>query len=278
MASPLQDIKIWDIQDRTRRANATRPWVVRWKVDGAERSRAYRTRTEADHVRARLLVAAREGKPFDRASGLPTSWLPTPEGRRLHAWIREWLAEQWPEWQPRTRTSAVEAMSRFVPAVRASSVPPAPANLRRYLVDALRPGTVIDERDPCERWLARWSPTLEELSRETMARAERDLSTGLRGQQLGPAVVDRYRKVAHAAIGRAVDLGLLDADPWPPAPRGRNARKARRRRRSVDIRRLPEPLTMVGIIEAIRSHQPGSLTYQMMTAIAYTRACGRRRS
>jgi integrase len=269
VAPPLQDIKIWDIQDRTSRSNATRPWVVRWKVDGAERSRAFRTKAEADHVRARLMIAAREGELFDRPTGLPVSWQPAPEQRRLHSWVREWLAEQWPEWQPRTRTSAVEALSRFVPAVYISSAAPAPRDLRRYLVDALRPEFRIDEHHACERWLSSWSPPLDQLAPEMMARAERQLGTGLRGQLLGASVVDRYRKVAHAAIIRAVDLRIIDTDPWPPPPRGRRTRKSNRRRRSVDVRRLPEPDVMANVIDAIRSHHPASRTYQVMTAVAY---------
>ena len=96
MASPLQDIRIWDIQDRTHRTEAVRPWVLRWRVDGAERSQAYKTKVEADHVRARLLSRPAMASA-DRQSGLPLSWLPkepAPSDRRLHVWIREWLAEQ----------------------------------------------------------------------------------------------------------------------------------------------------------------------------------------
>lgn len=269
MPAPVQDIRIWDIQDRTKRASASRPWVLRWKVDGAERSRAFKTKAEADHVRSRLVVAARDGEVFDRATGLPMSWQPRPADRRLYEWVRDWLAEQWPEWQPRTRRSAVEALSRFVPAVRPPSAASAPAELRRYLLDALVPGAAVDPGHRCERWLRQWSPPLEELSREMLARAERELAIGLQGQQLGAAVVGRYRKVAHAAVLRAVDLGLVETDPWPPPPRGRRNRKATRLRRSVDVRRLPGPNTMAAVIEAIRTHQPGSRTYQVMTAVAY---------
>jgi hypothetical protein len=32
---------------------------------------------------------------------------------RVHEWSRRWLAEQWQEWQPRTRASAAEALGRF---------------------------------------------------------------------------------------------------------------------------------------------------------------------
>jgi integrase len=102
-----------------------------------------------------------------------------------------------------------------------------------------------------------------------LARAERELLTGVQGQPLGAAVSSRYRKTAHAAIVRAVDLGIIEADPWPPPPRGRRLRKATRTRRSVEIRRLPSPATMQAIIAAIRTHQPGSRIYEVMTAVAY---------
>ena len=269
MASPVQDVRIWDIQDRTKRSNASRPWVLRWKVDGAERSRAFTTKAEADHVRARLLIARREGEVFDRASGLPLSWQAQPADRRLHEWVREWVAEQWPEWQPRTRRSAVEALSRFVPAVYPASAAAPPPGLRRYLVDTLVPEADVDPAHRCERWMAQWSPPLGELSREMMAAAERRLVIGLRGQQLSASVASRYRKLGHAAIVRAVDLGIIAADPWPPAPRGRRNRKASRLRRSVDVRVLPDPVTMAAVIDAIPTYQPGSRTYQVMTAVAY---------
>lgn len=102
-----------------------------------------------------------------------------------------------------------------------------------------------------------------------LARAERELVTGLQGQQLSASVAGRYRKVARASLLRAVDLGILESDPWPPPPRGRRTRKATRRRRSVDVRQLPGPATMAAVIEAIRTHQPGSRAYQVMTAVAY---------
>lgn len=264
-----QDIRIWDIQDRTHRTEAVRPWVLRWRVDGAERSRALKTKAEADHIRARLLVAARDGEPFDRDSGLPLSWQPKPADRRLHVWVREWLAEQWPEWAPRTRRCNLEALSRFLPHVHAASAVTAPAELRRYLLSALDPDATIDPDHRCERWLDQWSPPLDDLNRETLARAQRQLAVGVKGQQLGAWAVSRYRKTAHAPLLRAVDLGVLDADPWPPAPRGRGTRKAAKLPRSVDVRRLPGPATMSAVLVAIKSHQPGSLIYQLMTAVAY---------
>jgi integrase len=269
VARPIQDVRIWEIQDRRRRVNATMPWVVRWKVDGAERSRAFRTKAEADHVRSQLLVAARTGEQFDRPTGEPASWQTGSNDRRTDSWAREWLAEQWPEWQPRTRSSAIEALARFVPLVRRSNAPHPPEDLRTYLTRALSPDADVDPEHRCEKWLRRWCLPLGELDRELMARVERQLVTSLKGQPLSASVASRYRKVAHACLRRAVDLGIIDVDPWPPAPKGRSRRKAARQRRAVDVRVLPNPVTMAATIEAIRTYQRGSRTYQLMTAVAY---------
>ena len=70
---------------------------------------------EAERFRSALLVAVQSGEAFDDVTGEPVSWQPLPEQMQAHAWARRWLAEQWPEWAPRTRVSAVEALTRLVP-------------------------------------------------------------------------------------------------------------------------------------------------------------------
>jgi integrase len=66
-----------------------------------------------------------------------------------------------------------------------------------------------------------------------------------------------------------VELGRLDVDPWPPAPKGRNRRKSERKRQAVDVKRLPDPERAAAVIQAMRTHQTGSRTYQLMSAVAY---------
>jgi hypothetical protein len=90
------------------------PYVVRVRIDGRERSRSFRTKTEADRYRAELLKAVRDGERFDDATGEPEAWQLPLSDMGVHEWTRRWLTEQWPEWQPRTRTSTVESLSRFV--------------------------------------------------------------------------------------------------------------------------------------------------------------------
>jgi integrase len=266
---PIQDVRIFDVQYRKPTAKNKRPRIVRWSIDGRQRSKAFHTKAEADRYRSQLINAQHAGETFDPETGEPTSWLPAPDDLQLHVWARQWLAEQWHEWQPRTRTSAVEALSRFLPLASVPRATPAPKELRGYLVRSLPPGGPVDDDDACEKWLSRCSLALSSLNRELLADVERRLALGDAGQPLSAWTAGRYRKVARSCIRRAVELEVLDSDPWPPAPRGRSRRKVSRQRRVVDVRRLPDPATMVKTIAAVQTHQPGSRKYRVMTAISY---------
>ncbi|MGH9071541.1 MAG: hypothetical protein ACRDX8_10360, partial [Acidimicrobiales bacterium] len=138
---PLPDVSIYGLQHRPAE-RPKRPWIVRWSVLGRQRSRSFRTKVEAERFRRGLLVAVESGGSFDAKTGEPTSWQPSPEALRAHEWARTWLAEQWPEWAPRTRRSAVEAISRLVPLLVAPTAPPGPAGLRAQLVASLVPDAV----------------------------------------------------------------------------------------------------------------------------------------
>lgn len=268
-ARPPQNVRIFGIQDRSSRPEARKPRIVRWRVDGRQHSQAFRTKAEADRFRSHLLIAQQEGELFDRQTGRPVSWSPNGGDTPLHVWARQWVAEQWPEWAPRTRREDVYSLSRFIPHVRRTGAGPPPAELRAYLRETLQPEVKLDPQHPCERWLDRWVLALAELDRSTLAEVSRLLGIGDSGQLLANETVRRYRRVAHGCIRRAVELDQIPTDPWPPTPRGRSRRKVNRASSAVDVRRLPGPGSVVAIIDALKSHQPGSRTYQAMTAVVY---------
>lgn len=263
---PVQDIRIWSVQ--VRRAK-NKPYSTRWVVDGRPHSRAFRTRAETDRYRSRLLVAQHDGEPFSARTGEPDSWNPTGGDLMVYAWAREWVAEAWREWSPRTRDSEIEALARFVPLTVDASAGVAPAGLRAHLTVALRHDAHVDQDSECERWLERWCLSLNELDERTLADADRQLGIGDRGQTLAANTAGRYRRVAHSCITRAVELKLIPTDPWPPARKGRSTRKSRRRSKAIDVKRLPDPRTMAALIVAMRNHQPASRMYQVMTAVGY---------
>jgi integrase len=86
---------------------------------------------------------------------------------------------------------------------------------------------------------------------------------------LSPTTALRYRRTARSCIRRAVDLDLIERDPWPPPMRGAKNRKVRRRARSqaIDIKSLPDPATMRRALAAMVNHQPASRQYQVMTSV-----------
>src|SRR3546814_6667273 len=114
-----------------------------------------RTKAEAERYRSALLVAQQSGEAFDDLTGESVSWQPLADEARAHEWARRWLAEQWPEWAPRTRASAVEALTRLIPLLVPPMAPQAPTGLRRHLGTWLRPDGASIEPE-CERWLDQW--------------------------------------------------------------------------------------------------------------------------
>jgi integrase len=264
---PLAEVSVYTVQHRSGNRNK-KPWITRWSLNRRQRSRAFRTRSEAERFRSGLLVAMQTGEAFDDTTGEPLSWQPLPDQLQAHQWARRWLAEQWPEWAPRTRVSDVEALARLVPLLVAPTAPSPPATIRAHLTSSLRPDGPSLDAD-AERWLEEWCLQLGQLSRSVLAEVDQRLAVRDDGGPLAPATVSRLRKVSKACIRRAVELGILDADPWPPPPRGRSQRKSTRVKRRVPIRNLPNPALMAQVIDAIASHQPASTTYRVMTAVAY---------
>ena len=168
-------------------------------------------------------------------------------------------------------SSNVEALTRLIPlAVPRDASPDPPRTFDAISSPASTRAVMARSIDAdSETWLRRWSMALVNLDKAILAEVDRRLAIGDKGQQLSPWTAGRNRKVARACIRRAVDLDVLEADPWPAAPKGRSRRKAVRRAKSVEIRRLPDPTTMARAIAAIPSHQPASRMYQVMIAVAY---------
>ena len=264
----MQVVKIYGVRDRRSTTQAKLPWVVRFTIDGRHRGKSFRTRTEADRYRGRLLQAVQDGGRFDETSGEPDAWQTPLAELGVHDWARRWLAEQWAEWQPRTRTSAIEALARFTTiAVRAGAKPP--DGLRVYLYTALASGADSDLDVVLERWLARNCLTLGELDRDRIADIDRKLALKLDGSQMAANTANRVRIVARACIQSAIAAGAVSADVWPQRSKSRARRKVARTKRSIDIRTLPSPAVMAVAIDAIVTQQPGSKTYRVMTAVAY---------
>jgi len=264
----MQTVKVYGVQDRRSTVQAKLPWVVRFTIDGRHRSKSFRTRIEADRYRGLLLQAVQDGSRFDETTGEPESWQTPLADVRVHEWSRRWLAEQWQEWQPRTRTSATEALARFI-TLAVERGAKTPEGLRVYLYTALSPHSEGGHDVRLEKWMARNCLTLGELDRERIADIDRRLGLKLDGSPMAANTANRIRIVARASVQSAIQAGAVAADVWPQRSKTRARRKVARTRRSVDVRALPGPAAMAEAIDAIVTQQPGSKTYRVMTAVAY---------
>ncbi len=268
MRRPVQEVKIYGVQDRRSRSEAKLPWVVRYTIDGRHRSKAHRTRAEAERFRGALLRAVQSGDRFDVVTGEPASWQVPLADTGVHEWSRRWLAEQWQEWQPRTRSSNAEALSRFV-VLAIEPAAQVPDGLRIYLQTSLRPDTSVARVKAHEDWMTKNCLPVGELDRERVADIDRRLAIRLDGTPMAASTANRNRTVARACVHAAVDAGALGVDPWPRRSKARAQRKVARKKGRVDVRSLPNPLVMARAIDAIATSQPASRTYRAMTAVAY---------
>lgn len=261
-------VVVWAIQDRRKR-NANKPWVVRWRVGGRQYSRAFNTRAQAERFDARLRVAADDGERFDPSSGLPMQWAGSE--LTVASWAQQWLAqgERWKEWAPRTRRGHIEALTRWILLLLRSSAPAMPDPLRGQLGKWLRPDRDTGDFRELELWLRRWSYQLDELSKQDVQGAVTGL--GMKGAKFdkpaAPATASRMRRTARVHFNAAVRLDMI-ADLWPPPPP--QTKKSRRARQpNVDRGRLPNRQQALDVIAAVRSHQPASAGYQVLTAGVY---------
>ncbi|HEX7131821.1 MAG TPA: tyrosine-type recombinase/integrase [Iamia sp.] len=268
MPRAVQRIHIYAVQDRRSNLQANRPWVVRWTVDGRERSRSFGRKGEAQRYRSELDRAVGDGSRFDPVTGEPLSWRPPLSDLGLHEWARRWLAEEWVEWAPRSRKSTVEVMARFVAlAVDGRSQPP--TDVRRYLQRTLGPGTESAREQRIEAWLNRRCLRLGDLDRERARDLAQRVTLKLDGTPMAAPNAARHRANCHACLIAAVEVGAIETDPWPRRTRSRSRRKSQRTSRAVDIRALPTPETMEAAIAAMANDKRGSLVYQAMTAVGY---------
>ncbi len=268
MARPMQEVKVYGVQDRRSTAQAKLPWVVRYTIDGRHRGKSFRTRAEADRYRSLLMQAVQAGGRFDETTGEPESWQTPLREVRVHEWSRRWLAEQWQEWQPRTRVSATESLARFI-TIATEQGAKTPEGLRVYLYTALAPGSEGVRDLQHEKWMAKNSLTLGDLDRERIADIDRRLGLKLDGSPMAANTTNRIRIIARASVQSAIEAGAVTADAWPQRSKTRARRKVARTKRSVDVRVLPSPAAMAEAIDAIVTQQPGSKTYRVMTAVAY---------
>jgi integrase len=213
------DVKFWDPKkiDDTARGR----WRVRWHVAGREHAKSFPLKPLADGFLAGLREAARAGRPFDTATGLPVT--ATPEGSEPISWYQHACAYaemKWNDLAPTSRRSTAEALTTVAIALTGSSSgAPDPAVLRRALFRwAFNPST-RNLTPPAEiaaalDWIAAASLQVTKLEDPAIIRqALTACARNINGKAAAATTQRRKRAVFSNACGYAAELGLLTANP-----------------------------------------------------------------
>jgi integrase len=242
------------------RRGRSRPWYVRWSVNGAERGpKIFATEQEADDYRSRLVLASRDGERWDLQTGLPNSWNATTP-MDLASFCRSYLTGLGPgTTKPRTVAAEDEALSRFVVAAMPGRAPSAPGNFSE--VGRWLRGEEVAPK--LNAWLTRWSPQISALDKCYLAKVHDALLTSCDGKPLATNTLRRRFNNVAKLLDAAVRSSLLDTNELvKPSRATYTARKPKKNNAAY-----PNVTQMLELLSCVESHQPSSRMYRAMTAI-----------
>jgi integrase len=250
-------VRFWDtrkISDTTRGR-----YRVRWAVDGREHCKSFATKALADAFLVTLKDAARDGKPFDPATGLPAQ--PKPAGRPAVTWYEHaWAYSQmkWPDLAAKSRRSTAESLTTITLALTGPHrKAPDRDVLRRALFGYAFNAASASQPVPAEitralEWIAKASLPVAALEEPDTVRAVLGAcARRLDGKPAAATTTRRKRAVFANALGYAVERRLLPANPLDQIQW-----KASEVAETVDRRSVANPAQAGKLLKAIRAQGP----------------------
>lgn len=224
-----------------------RRYRVKWRVNGRDKTRTFKTRAQADRLRSRLQVAANDGELFDLATGLPVSWLDAPPAPTWWSWSQEWLMLKWPQWSGHSRRSVVESLVTITPLMVRPGAPSPGQELAGWLRQCgYRPGPAGQADVPA--LLRTWSVPLPDIDVQLLERVLHRITTKADGHPMSAEVARRRRNTLGAVLRSAVRRGLLATNPME-----RIEWRTPSRSITVDIGTVPSPRDVEDIVEHVAS-------------------------
>lgn len=247
-------VQVWEITKRADRKS--RPWRVRWSVDGERFEELFRTKALATSFRSELVKAANDGVPFDRKTGRTVAEGRARNTTTCYAHFRAYIEVKWGRAAAKSRRSIAEGLVSATLLLLSDRRRGRPdeAVIRRalYLYGYNPPRWKADvpaEDAAALAWVERASipvATLADL--EVVRRVLDGLCVRLDGGPAAAATVSRKRATLYNALGYAVERDLLDANPidrvqWT-APEVAQA---------IDRRVVASPAQAVALLDGVRS-------------------------
>jgi integrase len=211
------DVRVFAIRRRPGR----KAFEVRWRVAGRDRSRSFMTRALADGYRAELVRAARTGLAFAPGTGEPESWAaPGPEPVTWYRHAVAYAEMKWPHLAPHSRASVADALATVTPLLTRDTGRRPPTQMLRAALYGHAFNPLLRSRAPdpdtasALAWVEQASLPVSQLGDPRVIRASLDgLCVRLDGSPAAANTITRKRAVFHGALGYAVELGLLPANP-----------------------------------------------------------------
>jgi integrase len=194
-------------------------------VAGEEHHRTFASRALAEGFRAELIRHQQRGVLFDIVTGLPEPLLRAQRSRSWFEHACRFVDVKWDHLAPKSRTSVADALATVTPALLASDRgQPAADELRSalyswaFVATARRSGRPPPDLASAIRWLERNTIGVSDLDDplrgpELVRAALDSLARQLDGKPAAPNTVARKRAVFYNALGYAVEVGLLVANP-----------------------------------------------------------------
>ncbi|MHB6911622.1 tyrosine-type recombinase/integrase [Streptomyces sp. DB-54] len=212
------NVRFWGIRERPDRR---KPFMVRWTVNGREKSESFTGFGLADSRRSKLMTAARDGEPFDEHTGLPASELRASKQRTTwYDLAHAYLDRRWDRTPGNTRRTLADAFATITPAlVHPGTSYPEPRVLRRALYSwAFNKNAWVQEPQEEWRralgWMKRNSVPVGALAEADLLRRALDaLCRKLDGKAAAAKTARRKRAAFNEVLNTAVEKGYFVENP-----------------------------------------------------------------
>jgi len=264
------DVRVWKTEVLTYETATT--YRVVWRVDKKRWRESFRTRALAESFRAELVGAARKGEAFNTNTGRPVSVSRAESDISWYRFACDYVDMKWKPAAGKYRKSIAEALTTITPALfRSERGKPDDNVLRLALCGwAFNTKRRTAEDMPADiasalRWAERNTLPMSALAEPKVIRAALDtVAQRLDGNPAAPNTVNRKRAVLANALGYAVELRLLPANPvdsirWS-APKPATA---------VDRRSVVNPVQARTLLSAVREQRRSGPSLVAFFALLY---------
>jgi integrase len=250
-------VRFWDIKKISDTTHGRHR--VRWAVAGREHCKSFTSKALADAFLTTLKDAARDGRPFDAATGLPAP--PRQAVVATVTWYEHATAYaqmKWPDLAAKSRRATAESLTTITLALTdVHRKFPDPDVLRRALFAYAFNSASASRPVPAEitlalEWIAKASLPVAALEEPDTVRVVLNAcARRLDGRPAGATTTRRKRAVLANALGYAVERRLL-----PASPLGQIQWKATAVAETVDRRSVANPAQAGRLLEAVRGQGP----------------------